>query len=492
MDVFSIKGKIVDIIKKDVFPCEIIVSNGKISDIIKLSDAPDVYILPGLIDSHVHIESSMLTPAEFAKAAVKFGTVSTVSDPHEIANVCGREGVEFMIQNGNSVPFKFYFGVPSCVPATDFETAGKNIDIEDIKYLFEKYELKYLSEMMNFPGVIHKFPEVTKKMEIAKALGKPIDGHAPGLVGDDLTAYVKAGISTDHECFTLEEAEEKIALGMKVLIREGSAAKNYESLHPLISSHTDMTMLCSDDKHPDDLDNGHINQLITRSLAYGHDLFDVLTVAIKNPIDHFGLECGMLQIGDAADMIIVDSLINFDILRTFIDGTEVYNKEHNIVLCSTEVTEPINNFNISHIDIKDLQIYANSDKIRVIEAMDGELITNVVICDAKIENGLYVTDTEKDILKICVVNRYKQTKSACAFIKGFGLKKGAIASSVGHDSHNICAVGVSDEDLLKAINTVIDSKGGMALASEDKNLALSLPIAGLMSNEPAKNRRQPI
>ncbi len=486
MERIFLKGQIIDIIERIIFPGEIVIENGKITSILELDNAPDTYILPGFVDSHVHVESSMLTPVEFAKAAVKFGTVATVSDPHEIANVCGTAGVEYMIEQSNTVPFKFYFGAPSCVPATNFETAGNNISAEDIKYLFEKYDLKYLSEMMNYPGVINKFPDVVQKIEISKALGKPVDGHAPGVTGDDLNAYANAGISTDHECFTLQEAEEKIALGMKILIREGSAAKNFEALHPLISKYPDMTMLCSDDKHADDLSEGHINTIIQRSLAYGHNLFDILTTAIKNPIQHYNLECGMLQKGDPADFIIIDNLINFNILHTYIDGKEVYNDKEGVLFEETKKIAPINNFNISHISAEDLIVKAGSDKIRVIEAMDGELITNQLICDAKIERGNYVSDIESDVLKICVINRYEQTKPACAFIKGFGIKKGAIASSVGHDSHNITAVGTNDEDLLNSINAVIDTKGGMALSNGKQLLALSLPVAGLMSDEPAQ------
>jgi adenine deaminase len=486
METAKIRGNLIDIIEKQIYPAEITVSQGKISEIRHVDEAPEVFIMPGLIDSHVHIESSMLTPAEFAKAAVKSGTIACVSDPHEIANVCGRAGVEYMIESGNSVPFNFYFGAPSCVPATNFESSGAKIDIEDLKYLFDKYELKYLSEMMNFPGVVHHFPDVIAKIELAKAFSKPIDGHAPGLAGEELKSYVAAGISTDHECFTLREAEEKIALGMKVLIREGSAAKNFEALHMLISKHPDMTMLCSDDKHPDDLCKGHLNKLVLRALAYGHDLFDILTVAIKNPIEHYGLDCGLLRLGDPADFIVIDSLTKFEIQSTYIDGKEVYSSERGISFEESEKIPPINNFNISHILPEDLLVPASSSKIRVIEAMDGELITNEIICEAKIENDLYVSDPEQDILKICVVNRYKQSKPACAFIRGFGLKYGAIASSVGHDSHNICAVGTNDKDLLKAINTVIDSKGGMSLSHNDKLLALSLPVAGLMSDEPAR------
>ncbi len=481
-----LKGNIVDIVSKKIFPGEVHIQEGIIVAVIETDDAPDCYILPGLIDSHVHIESSMLTPAEFAKAAVKFGTVATISDPHEIANVCGTAGVEYMIESGNTVPFKFYFGAPSCVPATDFETAGNVIDAEDIKYLFDKYDLKYLSEMMNFPGVINSFPDVMNKLDVAKKLGKPIDGHAPGVKGEDLAKYVNAGITTDHECFTLNEAEEKISLGMKVLIREGSAAKNFESLHKLISSFPEMTMLCSDDKHADDLSNGHINLLVKRALAHGHNIFDILTTAIKNPIEHFGLECGLLQKGDTADILVVDTLENFEVLNTFIDGLEVYNKTNGVLFQTPGKLKPINNFNIDHISKTDLKVSAKGSKIRVIEAMDGELITNEIICDAKVENGEYVTDTQSDILKICVVNRYQKTAPACAFIKGFGLKQGAIASSVGHDSHNITAVGTNDDDLLKAINAVIDTKGGMSICNGEKLLALSLPVAGLMSDESAQ------
>ncbi len=482
---FSISGNLVDIWQKKIYPATIEVVNGKIHSILPITESIiGNYILPGFIDSHVHIESSMLIPSEFARLAVVHGTVATVSDPHEIANVCGLAGVEFMINNGKKVPFKFNFGAPSCVPATIFETAGAALDSEDVKKLLEKSEIKYLSEMMNFPGVLHQDAEVMKKIEAAHALGKPVDGHAPGLMGELAKQYISAGISTDHECFTAAEALDKLRFGMKIIIREGSAAKNFEALIELLNDHPNQILFCSDDKHPDSLEAGHINQLCARAIAKAIDLFKVLQAACVNPVLHYKLDVGLIRQADAADFIVTDSLTNFIIKQTYIDGHLVAENGQSFIESVKEI--PINQFVCNEIETSNLRLLAKNypsqnQKIPVIEALDGQLITNKLWLKGKEINEVLVSDTDNDILKMVVVNRYHTAPIAKCFIKNFGFKKGAIASSVAHDSHNIVAIGTTDESLCRAINLVIKESGGVSCVDEEKSLVLGLPIAGLMS-----------
>ena len=564
---FSISGLLVDVHNQMIYPAEVVVREGKIVSISKIPDSrlqtPD-YILPGFIDSHVHIESSMLVPSEFARLAVVHGTVATVSDPHEIANVCGLEGVEFMIENGKTVPFKFNFGAPSCVPATIFETAGASLDAEDVEKLLQREEIKYLSEMMNFPGVLFRDEEVMKKIAAAHRLGKPVDGHAPGLRGEKAKEYIDSlnppeekaspnpsargalepdrsnidycyptieqnketftkadsknppagnqakrglgtkfggaipaggGGATDHECFTTEEAVDKLKYGMKIIIREGSAAKNFDALIELLHDHPDMIMFCSDDKHPDSLVLGHINQLCARAVAKGIDIFKILKAACVNPVHHYKLDVGLLREGDAADFIVVKDLEKFEVVKTFINGELV--AENGISNIKTTKSGIVNNFSCDKKKITDFEIPFTIDHspltISVIEALDGQLITNRLAYEPKVIKGKIVSDVERDILKIVVVNRYSNAPIAKAFIKNFGLKQGALASSVAHDSHNIVAVGVDDESICRAVNLVIEKEGGVSATSPlpingegDKNpkeIILPLPVAGLMSNE---------
>jgi adenine deaminase len=448
------------------------------------------YILPGFVDAHVHVESSMLVPSEFARLAVLHGTVGTVSDPHEIANVLGIDGVRYMIDNGKQVNFKFNFGAPSCVPATNFETAGAVVTAADIRELFERDGLKYLSEMMNFPGVLFSDAEVMEKIAIAQALGKPIDGHAPGLRGNDAARYARANtdalvIATDHECFTLDEALDKLALGMSILIREGSAAKNYEALQSLISSHPAHVMFCSDDKHPNDLAVGHIDETVRRSVALGHNVFDVLRCACVNPVKHYGLNVGLLRLGDPADFIVVNNLTEFRVQETYIAG-ECVAIQGVTQIPRVQAAAP-NNFNTQSKTPADFHMQAASpviSQIRVIEALDGQLITNEFHAAPRVVEGRYEADVERDILKIAVVNRYNNAPPAVAFIKNFGLKRGALASCVGHDSHNITAVGTSDEALCAAVNAIIAARGGIAVVDADGVAhTLALPVAGIMTTD---------
>ncbi len=480
----TIQGQIVDIQNRTIFSGSILVENSKIKAVKKEEHDVKHYILPGFVDAHIHIESSMLVPSEFAKIAVKHGTVATVSDPHEIANVLGVKGVEFMIENGKQTPFKFNFGAPSCVPATTFESAGAVINSEDIKTLMANPEIKYLAEMMNYPGVLFDDSEVLKKIEWAKHFNKPIDGHTPGLRGDDLTKYINAGITTDHECFTYEEGLEKLQKGMKVLIREGSAAKNFEALIDLLPEHYQNIMFCSDDKHPDDLLLHHINKLCARAVAKGNDVFNVLQAACINPVKHYNLDVGLLNEGDTADFIVVEDLKAFRTLQTYINGELVF--DNGTSLMPHINFENLNNFNTEKKQVSDFKVESQAKNIRVIEALDGELVTNQILAEATIEYGNLISNTQTDILKMTVVNRYKNDKPAIAFIKNFGLKEGAIASSVGHDSHNIIAIGVDDEAICKAVNLIIENKGGICAVSNTKQDVVPLPVAGIMSDQNAE------
>lgn len=480
----TIQGQIVDIQNQRIFSGEITIDSGKIQSITEKEHDVKHYILPGFVDAHIHIESSMLVPSEFAKIAVKHGTIATVSDPHEIANVLGVKGVEFMIENGKKTPFKFNFGAPSCVPATTFESAGAIIDSDDIKTLMANPDIKYLAEMMNYPGVLFDDAEVLKKIAWAKHYNKPVDGHAPGLRGDDVTKYINAGISTDHECFTYDEALEKLQKGMKILIREGSAAKNFEALIDLLPDHYQNMMFCSDDKHPDDLLLNHINALCARAVAKGIDVFKVLQVACINPVKHYNLDVGLLQKNDVADFIIVEDLKAFKTLQTYIDGALVFDNGTSLV--KDVAFENLNNFDTEIKTIEDFKVESTAKQIRVIEALEGQLVTNQLIEEATLHNGNLVSNTKTDVLKMTVVNRYKNDEPALAFIKNFGLKEGAIASSVGHDSHNIIAVGVSDEAICKAVNLIIENKGGICAVSDTDQKIVSLPVAGIMSDKNAE------
>lgn len=483
MNNFTLSGQIVDVVAGRVFPGIIEVRNGIIESV---TEDPGIFgplILPGLIDAHIHIESSMLVPSEFARIAVIHGTTSVVSDPHEIANVLGLEGVKFMIENGSKVPFNFYFGAPSCVPATSFESAGAILGPDEVDEILSWPSVKYLSEMMNFPGVLYGDDSVMAKLASAKKYQKPVDGHAPGLKGDDALNYAGAGISTDHECFTMEEAIDKINAGMKILIREGSAAKNFDELIGLIADYPSMVMFCSDDKHPDDLTEGHINLLVKRAVSAGYNFMDVIRACTLNPVRHYNLDSGLLQPGDRADFILVDNPEDFNIGSTYIGGSLVA-LEGVTVIEKVEVI-PINRFEVMTPAADDIKVKAREGALKVIQAYNGQLITSSFKTEPTVEGGYVVSDISRDILKLVVLNRYKPQKPAVAFIKGFNLKQGAIASTVAHDSHNIISVGTDDESIIKAIEILIKNTGGISIYATDNNFCLSLPVAGLMSTEDA-------
>lgn len=478
-DELNLSGHIVDVVTGRIFPGIVAIREGKIHSITATDSAPDQYIMPGFIDAHVHVESSMLIPYEFARLAVVHGSVATVSDPHEIANVNGLEGVKYMIEDGKRSPFKFYFGAPSCVPATAFETAGAVIDSAGIRELMAMDEIRYLAEMMNFPGVLHKDPEVMKKIAIAHEAGKVVDGHAPGLRGELAKQYIDAGISTDHECFTREEALDKLKYGMKILIREGSAAKNFEALIDLLPEYPDRIMFCSDDKHPNDLVVGHLNLLAQRAVARGIDPMTVIRATSLNVVKHYGLEVGLVQTGDPADLIVVEDLASFKVKSTYIEGKLVAEKGKSLLPAQPGTV--INHFNSNKIDAESLKVPRKGDQLRVIEVEDGQLITKQIFVDLGAPSDFVEANVEQDILKIVVVNRHQQAPPAVAFVKNFGFSAGAIASSVAHDSHNIVAVGTNDEDLAGAINQVIEAEGGVSLCDGDHQDLLPLEVGGLMT-----------
>ena len=476
---FVLKGNIVDVVRGRIFPGSVKIAHGKIISVEEEEVAESAYILPGLIDAHIHIESSMLIPSEFARLAVIQGTVATVSDPHEIANVLGIPGIRFMIENGRKVPFKFFFGAPSCVPATPFESTGASIGVAETEELLGMPDIYYLSEMMNFPGVLHNDAQVMAKLSLARQYGKPVDGHAPGLRGEDAAKYIAAGISTDHECYSLEEAIEKAGMGMKILIREGSAARNFDTLAPLLEIFPEQVMFCSDDRHPDDLVRRHINDIVRRAIHSGYDPLKVIRACTLNPVRHYNLDAGLLQAGDPADIIVVDNLKDFTIKQTYIDGDLV---AHDGITMIEPVQEiPVNFFKAERLKPEDLAVKQTGNMLRVIEALEGDLITHEICESAAVNQGLVISDIENDILKMAVINRYRSSPPAIAFVRNFGLKKGAIASTVAHDSHNIISVGTNDHDMSTAINLLVESRGGICCVNGNEVLLLPLPVAGLMS-----------
>ncbi|MCZ4693628.1 adenine deaminase [Ancylomarina euxinus] len=479
---FTIAGNIVDVVSRKIFKGELEIRDGLIHSINELEDAPDCYILPGLVDSHVHIESSLLIPSRFADLVVRKGTLGIVTDPHEIANVLGEIGIDFMINDAAKTPLEIRFGVPSCVPATPFETSGFKLGPNKVESLLKREEVVCLAEVMDYPGVIRGDLDVMKKIVATKRLGKKIDGHAPGVNGEDLRKYVAAGVSADHECSTLEEALNKIHLGMMIQIREGSAAKDFEALYSLIETHSDRVMLCTDDTHPDDLfEKGHMDNLIRMGLGKGCDIINLLRAGSYNAIKHYGLDLGLLQVRDSADFIVIDSFDSFQVKSSYMKGEciykegEVFFDSHNEIL--------LNNFYRKEIELEDIQLEARDCDVHVMTVNYGDLLTGWINGRPKTENGKFVSDTEQDLLKIVVMSRYSNDKPVVGFAKGFAFKKGAISGSIAHDSHNIIAVGTNDADLLKALNKLIVMKGGMVACEHDECQSVQLDVAGLMSNK---------
>ena len=477
----TIKGVLVNPIKKEKYGAEMLVEDGRIISVTRRDDITAPFILPGFIDAHVHIESSMLTPARFAEMAVRHGTVGVVTDPHEVANVAGIPGIDFMRENGKKVPLEFFFGVPSCVPASPLEKSGAVISAADVETMISNPEFYYLSEMMNFPGVIFDDDEVSRKLASARNACKPIDGHAPGVGGGDLTKYASAGITTDHECSTLVEAMEKISAGIKILIREGSAAKNFDTLIPLLRQHADMLMFCTDDCHPDYLLKGHINKLVSRAVKAGYDLYDTLTAACINPIIHYKLPLGSLREGDRADFVLVNNLEDFDVLETWINGQQVFHSEKAGFAIPDSVPPPYpfrKTFNPGM-----LKTIALTSKMNVIRAIDGELLTEheVVNCNP---GEVIVSNAGDDLLKLVLLDRYSEDAPVVAFVKGFGLKNGALACSVAHDSHHIIAVGADDSSIDQSLQWIVKNRGGLCAVKNHEVLGIPLPFFGLMTQKP--------
>ncbi|MDZ4165471.1 MAG: amidohydrolase family protein, partial [Smithellaceae bacterium] len=451
----NISGQILDVVQGRIYPGTIVIEDQKIIASRETMEAPPEFIIPGLVDSHVHIESSLLVPSQFARLAVLQGVTAALSDPHEIANVLGIGGVRYMIADGLTVPFKFHFGAPSCVPATGFETSGSTLGPAELEELFQEGTAHFLGEMMDFPGVLNRDPAVMAKIEIARRFGRPIDGHAPGLTGDELTRYIAAGITTDHECLTRTEAVEKIAKGMKVMLREGSAARLSADMISLIGDYPEQLMFCSDDIHPDDLLRGYINEICRKAIGLGYDPVSVLRCATLNPVRHYGLDCGLLQVGDDADLVVLDGLESFQIRKTYIRGRLVADDGRSLI--ESVHTRLINNFIPSRKLPSDFSVPKRGDMINVIEVNEGTLFTGRSIIPAPSINGCVVARLEHGLLKIAVVNRYHPAPPAVAFVKNFGLTHGAIASSVAHDSHNIIAVGTNDKDLASAVNLIMEN-----------------------------------
>ncbi|OAV76110.1 Adenine deaminase [Bacteroidales bacterium Barb7] len=484
-------GNVVDILSRTIYGAEVTIEGGRISRIRrtgKTGKKKTSYLLPGFIDAHVHNESSMSTPAAFAQTAVQHGTVGVVADPHEMANVLGVAGIYYMIDNVKDLPFYAWTGLPSCVPSTGLEGTTTVIDSVQTANLLKRDDIHFLSEVMNFPCVIQRESEVMKKIQAAKDAGKPIDGHAPMITGEDLKAYIAAGISTDHEAISIEDGREKCAAGLHILIREGSAAKNFHALHPLLKEYPEQIMFCTDDIHPSDLLKGHINLSVKRALALGYDLYDVLRAASYNPARHYHIPVGFLREGDSADFVQVNSLEDMHIEATYIKGVCVYDGKDTCGFPEVTATPNIiNNFHALPVSPADLAVKAETSRIRVITCQEGELITGEEIHEASVWGGFVQSDTSRDIVKLVVVNRYYPAPPSVAFIKGTGIKHGAVAQSIMHDNHNLIAVGVNDENIVEALNAVIKAKGGIAVSSPHKETCLfPLPIAGLISPLPVR------
>jgi len=475
-----LRGNILNVFTGDIYPAEIIIEDGIIKMVRKIKADFDGILLPGFIDSHTHIESSLMTPSSFAEATIPHGTTAVISDPHEIANVMGLEGIDFMIDDSKRVPLKFFFTAPSCVPATEFETAGAKIGINEIRTLLERDDIVALGEMMDFPGVISENPEVIKKIEVAREACKPIDGHAPLLSGDDLCKYVEKGISTDHESVYAEEAREKKELGMKIMIREGSSAKNLQDLASMGGD-----FLVSDDIEPRDLIEGHMNAILRKAVEYGIDEVEAVRMVTINPADHYSLDFGAIAPGRSADIVLVDNLKNFTVKKVFIDGRLVAKDGKRLFKIRGEERTPLQGkIRIKDLEPSRLEIQApgNKARVRIINVFDGQIITSESAQELPSIDGIIQPLPEDDILKASVIDRYGHGNIGNGFVKGFGIQEGALASTVAHDSHNLIVVGTSTDYMMEAID-VLKGVGGLVAVAPDEYIHLKLPVAGLMSHE---------
>jgi adenine deaminase len=478
-----IEGNLVDVVREAVFPARIETSHGIITLIERVDKEFRDFLVPGLIDAHIHIESSLLSPSRFAEAAVPHGTTAVIADPHEIANVLGLEGIDYMVRDAAAVPLRFYFTAPSCVPATPFETSGAVLGPREVEKLLERDNFIALGELMNYPGAIRGDPDVIAKIDVARRLRKPVDGHCPLLSGEPLRAYVGLGISTDHECTTAAEALEKHALGMRVMVREGSVSKDLEALAPFARDHE--FLLVSDDLLLPDLLRGHLDRSLAAAVSLGIDPFRALRAATINPARHYGLPLGLLEAGRMADIVRVADLGSFRILEVYIGGRRAAGQGRPTFVARPEPLP--GRLSVRERSPRDFAVRASgpSAKVRSIGLVKDSLLTQSLKATLSVEDGLVMPDADRDILRIAVVNRYRDAPVANGFVTGFGLKDGAIAGSVAHDSHNIIAVGAGAGDVADAVNRVIREGGGFSACASGRGAILPLPVAGLMSAEPA-------
>jgi len=499
-DLLLTNASIINVFSGEIIPGSIAVAKGYIAGFgsypaKRVVDMKGRFVAPGFIDAHVHIESSMSCPAEFARCVLPHGTTTVAADPHEIANVLGAEGIGYMIDSSKDQPVNIYYTLPSCVPATDMETSGAKLGADDLLPFMNNSQIIALAEMMNFPGVIYRDNEVLRKIEGMKKQRKPVDGHAPGLTGRDLHAYISAGISSDHECTTEKEAKEKLNAGMHIMIREGTGAKNLKNLLPIINRQTSRRLMwCTDDRHPHDIiKEGHIDFIVRSAIRMGLDPLTAIQMATINTAEYFGLNnVGAIGPGRQADLVVFSDIKNPVIEEVYFRGNLAAREGK--ILPEIKKPAPLNIWPSMNVDIDkiDFSIPAVSRQARVIEIIPHQLITGQSLIKVAVSGNSAISDIKRDILKIAVVERHKGTgNTAVGFVRGFDLKQGALASSVAHDSHNIIIVGTNDEDMKTALEAVFKMGGGLAAASNGKILAnLSLPIAGLMSLQPVKTIKE--
>lgn len=482
MTVKHVDGQLVDVLRGEIYPACVNFDENNIVRIERKLAAPPQYILPGLIDAHVHIESSLLTPYRFAEKAVAHGTTAVVANPHEIANVMGMAGIRYMVDDGKSTPLRFFYSAPSSVPSTAMETSGAVIGWKEVREMLSTGDFVSLGEVMDVPGVLREDPALMSKIEVAVQFGKPIDGHAPGLGGYDLDRYVMAGISTDHECTTVREAEEKDRKGMTVMVREGSAARNLNALMPFASKHKHF--LVTDDLSAVDMADGHVDSLLRKAVAAGMDPIHAIRAASMWPAQHYGLPGGSVYLNGPADLVVVDDLIHFTVLETWIGGRLVA-KDGRPLFAGAPTTVPPG-IASGEVLAKDLRVTSRRPvaTVRVIKVLPDEVSSLAGTADLDVDDSAVLTDPSRDILLMAVVNRYRPASPAVAFVSGFRLSRGAMASSVAHDSHNLIGVGTDPALLALALNAVAAQGGGYYVTDAVNSVRLELPVAGLMSPLP--------
>lgn len=486
---------VINVLSEEIYKADVAVKNGIIAGIgndykgkIEIN-GEGKFLSPSFIDGHVHIESSMLLPSEYAKLVVATGTTTVVADPHEISNVIGLHGISFMREASKDLPLDVYMTLPSCVPATPYETSGFELNSYDLSLLIDKEWILGIAEMMNFPGVVNLDKEVLSKIKLGLQNNKRIDGHAPLLSGKELCAYVAAGVNSDHECTCPNEAIEKLRAGMYLMVREGSAAKDLDALLPVLKSYpTRKCIFVTDDRYPSALKK-HINAMVKRAVEYGIAPVKAIQMASINTAEYFGLKkLGAIAPGYKADLLLLNNLEDFSPLMVIKNGKIVAKEDHLTVdIPEKNLSSLRGTVNIRWLEKEDLKIKAKSYKVKVIEVSDGQLVTKSVIGNVKINNGYAESNPDEDIIKILVIERHKASGNiGKGFVKGFGIKSGAIASTVAHDSHNMIVIGTNDDDMFKAIKELVKSQGGKVIVQNGEVKAkLELPIAGIMSDEKA-------